>query len=92
MVSLNGCPPINKKLPDLARHILRYLSDHPEAQDTLEGIMVWWVSERAIKHWLPEVRSSLAVLLAQGYVVKQTGLGRRTVYRLRRRTGRVSGS
>jgi hypothetical protein len=91
-VSFNRCSPINRKLPKLARQILRYLRDHPEAQDTLEGIIVWWVSERAIKHWLPEVRSSLATLVAQGYVAKQTGPGRRTFYRLNRRAGRETGS
>jgi hypothetical protein len=54
--------------------------------------MVWWVSERAIKQWLPEVRSSLAVLVAQGYMTKQTGPGKATVYRLNRLAGRLSGS
>src|SRR5271166_5835979 len=60
---LNQCLAINTKLPKLARHILRYLREHPGAQDTLEGIVVWWVSERAIKHWLPHVRKSLAALV-----------------------------
>jgi hypothetical protein len=56
----------NGQLPSFAIEILHYLRDHPEAQDTLEGIMVWWVSECAIKHWLPQVRASLAVLVARG--------------------------
>ena len=34
------------QLPSFAREILRYLREHPEAQDTVEGIMVWWVSEQ----------------------------------------------
>jgi hypothetical protein len=71
VLDLRQCPPINTKLPELARHILRYLREHPEAQDTVEGITVWWVSERAIKHWLPEVRSSLATLVAKGYLAKR---------------------
>jgi hypothetical protein len=76
--------PINTKLPKLARQILRYLRDHPDAQDTLEGIMVWWVSERAIKKWLPEARRSLAALVAQQYVAKHSGIGGATYYRLNR--------
>jgi hypothetical protein len=80
--SLKRCLPINTKLPKLARHILRYLREHPEAQDTVEGIMVWWVSERAIKRWLPEARKSLAALVAQGYVEERTGCDGRTFYRL----------
>jgi hypothetical protein len=44
--------------------------------------MVWWVSEQAIKRWLPEARRSLAALVEQGYVEEQTGTGGRTFYRL----------
>jgi hypothetical protein len=91
-LSFNRWSPINTKLPKLARHILRYLREHPEAQDTVEGIMVWWVSERAIKQWLPEARRSLAALVTQGYLVKHTGADGQTLYRLNRpRPRRTSG-
>jgi hypothetical protein len=29
---------------EIAREILAYLLDHPDAQDTLDGISQWWVS------------------------------------------------
>jgi hypothetical protein len=76
--------PIHKKVPKLARHILRYLKDHPNARDTVEGITVWWVSERAIKEWLPEVRKSLSSLVACGYLKKRKAGDGRIVYRLNR--------
>jgi hypothetical protein len=66
----------------LVNEILSYLQEHPEAQDTLEGIMVWWLSERAIKRWLPQVRASLAVLVASGELEERTGADGRVVYRL----------
>jgi hypothetical protein len=44
--------------------------------------MVWWVSERAIKHWLPQVRSSLVALVTRGYLEKHTGADGRVFYRL----------
>jgi hypothetical protein len=81
-INLERCPPINTKLPELARHILRYLREHPEAQDTVEGITIWWVSERAIKHWLPQVRSSLAALVARGYLAKRKVGDGRVFYRV----------
>jgi len=81
--SLNRCSPINTKLPKLARHILRYLREHPEAQDTVEGIMVWWVSERAIKQWLPQVRKSLTGLVTLGYLEKAAAADGRVFYRLK---------
>jgi Fe2+ or Zn2+ uptake regulation protein len=80
--ALNRCLRIDKKLPKLARHILRYLREHPEAQDTIEGITVWWVSERAIKQWLPHVRHALAALVTRGYLEKHTVAGGRVFYRL----------
>jgi hypothetical protein len=46
------------------------LREHPKAQDTIEGITVWWVSERAIKQWLPQVRNALAALIAHGHLEK----------------------
>jgi hypothetical protein len=60
----------NGRLPSFAIEIPGYLREHPEVQDTLEGVMLWWVSERAIKHWLPQVRASLALLVARGHLEK----------------------
>ena len=44
--------------------------------------MVWWVSERAIKNWLPQVRKSLTALVNRGYLEKRTGADGRVFYRL----------
>jgi len=65
----------------LAIEILRYLQEHPEAQDTLEGIMVWWVSERTITQRLPQARASLATLVACGYLEKRTAADGHVFYR-----------
>ena len=80
--TVNRCLAINTKLPKLAHHILRYLREHPEAQDTIEGITVWWVSERAIKLWLPQVRKALATLVRDGYLEKRIAAGGNVFYRL----------
>ena len=34
----------------IGNEILAYLVDHPKTQDTLEGIVEWWLLERAIKY------------------------------------------
>jgi hypothetical protein len=44
--------------------------------------MVWWVSEQAIKQWLPQVRSSLATLVARGYLAKRKIGDGRVFYRV----------
>jgi hypothetical protein len=43
--------------------------------------MVWWISERAIKLWLPEARRSLAALVSRGYLAKTTGADGQIFYR-----------
>ena len=72
----------NGHLPSPAIEILCYLQEHPEAKDTLEGIMVWWLPERAMKYGLPQVRASLALLVGCGYLKKRTLADGHVLYRL----------
>ena len=66
----------------LAREILSYLAEHPQAQDSLEGVMQWWLLEREIRRWTVQVRAALAGLVADGLVLeRQVGSGR-MVYRI----------
>ncbi len=73
---------------DLSYEIISYLAEHPDAQDTLEGIMHWWLLEREIKFWTAEVREALAKLVHEGLVVEHTGPDARTHYRLNRSKAR----
>jgi hypothetical protein len=66
----------------LAREILSYLSEHPQAQDSLEGVMQWWLLEREIRRWTVQVRSALAELVAEGLVLERTVESGRTLYRI----------
>ena len=62
--------------------ILAYLVDHPNAQDTLEGIVDWWLLERAIKFQEAQVKKSLADLVAKGFVIKHKGMDSQINYRI----------
>ncbi|MBI3801128.1 MAG: hypothetical protein HY268_29675 [Deltaproteobacteria bacterium] len=55
------------KLP-AAREILAYLAEHPDAHDTAEGIVEWWLLEQNIKHYIAQVKEALAELATQGLV------------------------
>jgi len=57
----------------IGNEILAYLIDHPKAQDTLEGIVEWWLLERAIKFQETKVKKALAELAAKGLVIEQKG-------------------
>lgn len=69
---------------NIRQEILSYLIEHPNAQDTLEGIMNWWLLERQIKHWTVQVEAALAELAEQGVVVEQTGQDGKKHYRVNR--------
>ena len=52
----------------LADEILRYLCEHPEAQDTIEVIADWWLTERRGRQGGAEVEVALQVLVDKGLV------------------------
>jgi hypothetical protein len=76
------CLRTNTKLSPLADEILGYLREHPRAQDTVEGIAVWWLAERAIKKWLPQLERSLRSLVRRGVVLEIRRPDGEIVYRL----------
>ena len=68
-----------------AYDILAYLAEHPDAEDTLEGIMQWWLLEQRIKHWTAEAQSALDELVEEGLVLVRRDSDGRAHYRLNRR-------
>jgi hypothetical protein len=54
----------------IAHEILAYLTDHPDAQDTLEGVVEWWLLERKIKYHMALVRDVLSGLVAKGFLLE----------------------
>jgi len=59
----------------IAHEVLEYLAEHPEAQDTLEGIIEWWLLEREIKRQTALVKEALADLVAEGLLLECRGKG-----------------
>jgi hypothetical protein len=64
---------------------LAYLAEHPDAQDTLEGIVEWWLMEQQIKRGIAQVKDALAELVTQGLVLERKGRDGRIHYRVDRR-------
>jgi hypothetical protein len=58
----------NPPLPSPASEILDYLARHPEAQDTLDGILHWWVLDSCVKKWARKVPETVAKLVEQGFL------------------------
>ena len=85
---MNRPDQMNEKKEALAEEILRYLIDHPNAQDTLKGIVTWWLLERTIKHQTALVREVLEKLVADGLVIAQQGSDLQTHYKINRQRRR----
>lgn len=62
--------------------ILKYLMRHPKAQDTVEGIVEWWLLEQRIVNALAKVKSALAELTAKTLVNERHSRDGRILYGL----------
>ena len=75
---------MNDKKVQVAYEILRYLIKHPDAQDTLEGIVGWWFLGRTIKYQKLLVKKALDMMVEDGLVIAHQGTDSRTIYKLYR--------
>lgn len=67
---------------EIARDILAFLVDNPDAQDTLEGIIQWWLLEQQIKYQTKLVKEAIEELVEKGLVLKNETLNSHIHYRL----------
>ncbi len=57
---------------ELVRAILAYCVEHPEAKDTVEGILTWWFAAAETNWSAEEVRIALKFLTAKGWITSRT--------------------
>jgi predicted transcriptional regulator len=72
----------DKPVQPVENEILQYLINNPKAQDTVEGIVDWWLLPKKYKRAL--VEAALARLVKAGLVIKQERSGSQT-YKMNRR-------
>jgi Fe2+ or Zn2+ uptake regulation protein len=68
----------------LSDDVLSYLIEHGDAQDTLEGIVEWWLMEQSIVTRTAQVREALDDLVAAGLLLERRSQDSRTHYRINR--------
>ena len=78
---------MNQPSPDaevegIARELEHYVSLHPTAADTPDGIARWWL-DRAEQPALSRVEAALEILVARGVFARETLPGGRAVYSAR---------
>jgi hypothetical protein len=69
------------------RQILDYLASQPAAQDTLRGIVEWWMLKQRTEARPSNVEAALANLAASGKLQLRVGVDGETSYRLERASG-----
>ncbi|UCF94907.1 MAG: hypothetical protein JSW39_12395 [Desulfobacterales bacterium] len=67
---------------EVARQILAYLADHPDARDTLEGIVHWWLLESQIKYQIFLVREAIQELVDRELLLEEVLPGSEPGYRI----------
>jgi len=74
----------NREQREACYHILAYLVDNPDAGDTFEGIVEWWLLHQRIKFETRTVSEAVAKLVDEGLIVEEKGPDARVIYRVRR--------
>jgi hypothetical protein len=67
---------------DVASEILGYLSQHPSAEDTLEGIVQWLILEKHMTTTPGIVAHALSQLIERRLVTTRQSAGGPTIYHL----------
>lgn len=68
---------------EIVREIQSYLEEHPEACDTLEGIVMWWFQRQRVDETVTNVYQALQELKASGMVLERKAPDGKTLYYLR---------
>jgi len=67
---------------EIARRILIYLEENPEAQDSIEGILQWWLLERTVHYEKIRVEEVIEDLVSRNLVVARQITGLPIMYSL----------
>jgi hypothetical protein len=66
------------------REILHYLTEHPDAKDTVEGILRWWLPKGGVERGEEEVREVLGSLVSRGWLTERGTTPSQKIYGMNR--------
>jgi hypothetical protein len=62
------------------RYILHHWVKHPDAKDTIQGILRWWLPRTPAEWQEEEVQEALDVLVARGWVTQRQTASSHQIY------------
>lgn len=69
----------------LVQDILSYLAAHPQSEDSVEGIVEWWLLRHYVTQTRAAVRAALCELVTRRLVLERIGGDGRVTFRLNSR-------
>ena len=73
--------PVDKTdIPEIAQQVRNYLLMHPNAADSLHGVLRWWLPRQRYEESLDKMQQALEYLIAEGVVAKKILVGGEIVY------------
>jgi hypothetical protein len=70
------------RLSSPAPEILDYLARQPEAQDTIDGIIHWWMLDARTRKWAAKIEEAVAQLGEQGFLERKPSADGKVFYRV----------
>jgi hypothetical protein len=70
------------RLPSPAPEILEYLARQPGAQDTIDGILHWWVLDSCIRNWASKIAKTVAQLVERGFLEEKSSSDGKIFYHI----------
>ena len=64
----------------IAAELKRYLEKRPNAADTLEGVVHWWLTQQRIEEQTGLVKQALELLAREGFITMRTNANGETVF------------
>jgi hypothetical protein len=71
-------------IPEILQYLLQYLIAHPDAKDTLQGILRWWFPGNMDREET-EVQEALDLLVARSWLTQRRTTPSRTLYGLNKK-------
>ena len=68
---------------EIVRAILDYLRKNPNAQDTQDGILQWWLTDLPAKPRDATVRQAINKLVREGFLCEHKGKDAQISYRMK---------